>query len=107
MISAVRQLTELIQRRSHTFLRVVGVVGILVGWGAMYFFDDWDGLAFWVTICVATVLSALGAWGGLAEQWGYKPISNDPLGWRAAKKSYDQPHDQQMPGKIDKDPPKS
>lgn len=104
MMRAFRQLTELIQRRSHTFLRVVGSVGVLVGWSAMYFFDDWDSLAFWVTICVATVLSATGAWGGLAEQWGYKPLTNDPLGWRTAKKSYDKDPDQRS-GKDE--PPKS
>jgi len=34
------------------------------------------------------VLGYGGAWGGLAEQWGWKPLREDPLGWRKAKKSY-------------------
>lgn len=106
-MNGFRQLQALVRRRSHTFLRLAGVVCVLIGWSAMYFFDEWDGPAFWTLICVATVLSASGAWGGLAEQWGYKPLTNDPLGWRAAKKSYHQEPDQPEPAMDDDEWPKS
>lgn len=88
-MSKLEQLKEWIQRRSHKFLRLMGVAGVLIGWAVMYFFDKWDGPVFWALICVSAVLSATGAWGGLSEQWGYKPLTNDPLGWRKAKKSYE------------------
>ena len=55
----------------------------------MYFFDDWGHPIFWVLITMAVVLGYGGAWGGLAEQWGWKPLRKDPLGWRTAKKSYE------------------
>ena len=90
-MNKLARLKDLMQRRSHAFLRGAGVLGVLVGWAAMYFFEEWNGVFFWMLICAATVLSATGAWGGLAEQWGYKPLSSDPLGWRAAKKSYEKP----------------
>lgn len=77
-----------IQRRSHAFLRLMGIFGVLLGWATMYYFEDWSGPVFWLLISVSTILSATGAWGGLSEQWGYKPLSDDPLGWRAVKKSY-------------------
>jgi hypothetical protein len=83
------RLKVFVQSRSHRFLRALGVIGVLIGWATMYFFENWDGPLFWLLICVATIFSATGAWGGLAEQWGYKPLTNDPLGWRAAKKTYE------------------
>lgn len=96
----VKKLKAFVQLHSHRFLRFTGVAGILIGWSAMYFFDHWSGPVFWLLICVSTVLSAAGAWGGLSEQWGYKPLTNDPLGWRAAKKSY---HDDKAP-QTEEDP---
>lgn len=88
-MNKLTRLKAFIQDRTHAFLRFIGVLGVLMGWAAMYLFEEWDGPIFWILICAATVLSAAGAWGGLAEQWGYKPLTNDPLGWRAAKKSYE------------------
>ncbi len=84
----MKKLADFLADRVHSALRLVGILGLLLGWGAMYFFDDWSSPFFWVLISVAVVLGYGGAWGGLAEQWGWKPLREDPLGWRKAKKSY-------------------
>jgi hypothetical protein len=72
----------------HRFFRIVGVLGVLIGWATMYFFDDWSSPMFWLLAVIATVLGLCGAWGGLSNQWGAPPFTNDPLGWRKAKQSY-------------------
>ncbi len=76
------------QSKSHKLARLCGVFGVITGWCTMYFFTDWNGFLFWLLICISTVMSVAGAWSGLAMQWGYKPFTNDPLGWRKAKQSY-------------------
>ena len=70
-------------------LRIAGLLGVLLGWAALYFFDDWSSPFFWLIATVATVLGLGGAWAGLSTQWGAPPFTNDPLGWREAKKSYE------------------
>jgi fatty-acid desaturase len=72
----------------HKLLRASGLFGMLLGWFAMYFFDDWESPIFWSLICLAVVFGYGGAWGGLSHQWGSSPFTNDPLGWRKAKQSY-------------------
>jgi hypothetical protein len=74
--------------KQHRFFRIVGVLGVLIGWLTMYFFDDWSSPMFWLLAVIATVLGLSGAWGGLSIQWGAPPFNNDPLGWRKAKQSY-------------------
>jgi hypothetical protein len=72
----------------HHLLRLAGLTGVLIGWAAMYFFEDWSSPYFLTLICLAVVLGYGGAWGGLSSQWGASPFTNDPLGWRKAKESY-------------------
>lgn len=84
----MRRLLKSFNANAHFFFRISGVVGVLLGWATMYFFDDWGHPIFWLLISLSVVLSGGGAWGGLAEQWGLKPLQNDPLGWRKAKQSY-------------------
>jgi hypothetical protein len=74
--------------RTHVVFRFSGVLGLLLGWATMYWFDNWHHPFFWILISIAVVLGYGGAWGGLAEQWGMSPLRKDPLGWRKAKKSY-------------------
>ena len=78
---------------SQKILRIAGVLGVLIGWGAMYFFNDWSSPIFWILISIAIILGYGGAWGGLSLQWGAPPLTNDPLGWRKAKKSYETKED--------------
>lgn len=67
----------------------LGVAGVLIIWGAAYFFDEWSGLWFWTLAILGGALGYLGAYGGLARKFGFSaPFTNDPLGWRKAKKSY-------------------
>jgi hypothetical protein len=75
-------------KTSQKILRIAGVLGVLIGWGAMYFFNDWSSPIFWILISIAIILGYGGAWGGLSLQWGAPPLTNDPLGWRKAKKTY-------------------
>ena len=74
----------------HRLLRISGVAGVLICWATMYFFDDWSSIWFWLLISISVVLGYGGAWGGLSIQWGLLPFTNDPLGWRKAKKTYEE-----------------
>lgn len=72
----------------RSLYRISGLVGVAIAWSATYFLEDWDGPVFWTLICISVVLGYGGAWGGLSSQWGSTPFTNDPLGWRKAKKTY-------------------
>lgn len=86
---------------------IVGVIGIAIIWCVAYFFEEWSGFWFWTLALLGGALGYLGAYGGLAKTFGLSaPFTNDPLGWRAAKKSYskDPAQSEQHTGKAD--PPK-
>jgi hypothetical protein len=44
----------------------------------------------WILVVIALVFGRGAAMAGIVQQWGYKPFTNDPLGWRKAKKSYEE-----------------
>lgn len=76
----------------------LGVVGVLMIWGAAYYFQDWSGFWFWAVMLSGGLLGYVGAYAGLARVFGFSaPFSSDPLGWRAAKKSYGEASDQESP----------
>ena len=81
-------------------------VGLICAIATTYFLDDLTNPILWILTAMAIIFGYGSAWSGLSEKWGYKPFTNDPLGWRAAKKSYDQQPDSEELGKIEKDPPK-
>lgn len=58
-----------------------GILGVL-------FFQPpfWLGVGI---LAVSLIIGAIGAAAGAAESIGLKPFTNDPLGWRKAKKSYE------------------
>lgn len=67
----------------------LGLIGVGIIWGTAYFFEEWSGFWFWALALLGGALGYVGAYGGLAKQFGFQaPFTNDPLGWRAAKKSY-------------------
>jgi hypothetical protein len=67
----------------------LGVMGVAIIWGAAYFFEKWSGFWFWALALLGGALGYIGAYGGLAKTFGFSaPFTNDPLGWRKAKKSY-------------------
>lgn len=69
----------------------LGVTGVVLIACAAYFFESWSGFWFWSLALTGGALGYLGAYGGLAKKMGFSaPFSNDPLGWRAAKKSYNE-----------------
>lgn len=84
----MKRFASFFAKRPLFVFRFAGVIGVLLGWATMYFFEDWRHPLFWLFISIAVVLGYGGAWGGLAEQWGWKPLRNDPLDWRKAKESY-------------------
>ena len=62
---------------------VVSFGGIL---GVLYFQPP-----FWIGVVVivgALIIGSIGIGAGAAESIGFKPFTNDPLGWRKAKQSY-------------------
>jgi len=68
---------------------VLGAIGVLILCATAYFFEEWSGFWFWLFALVGGALGYLGAYGGLAKKFGFEaPFTNDPLGWRKAKKSY-------------------
>jgi 4-hydroxybenzoate polyprenyltransferase len=68
---------------------ILGAIGVLILFAAAYFFEEWSGFWFWLFALVGGALGYVGAYGGLAKKFGFEaPFTNDPLGWRKAKKSY-------------------
>lgn len=66
-------------------------------------------MSLWLAIPVgilAVLSAALLIFEGAMVSIGLKPLTNDPLGWRAAKKSYDQDLDEPDQAKAKEDPPK-
>ena len=73
---------------------ILGIIGISIIFSIAYFFDEWSGFWFWTLALIGGVLGYLGAYGGLARKFGFPaPFTNDPLGWRKAKKSYETKED--------------
>lgn len=71
---------------------ILGLIGVAVVFAAAFCFDDWSGFWFWTFALVGGFLGYLGAYGGLARKFGFEaPFTNDPLGWRKAKKTYQEP----------------
>ncbi len=64
------------------------LVGLALIWGGAYFFEKWEGFLFWMVMLTGGALAYTSSYGGLAKKFGYKPFTNDPLGWRKAKESY-------------------
>lgn len=70
----------------------LGLTGVGILWVTAYLFDEWSGFWFWFFLLLGGALGYIGAYGGLAKRFGfYAPFSNDPLGWRTAKRSCDEP----------------
>lgn len=68
---------------------LLGTIGILILCCVAYFFKNWSGFWFWLLALIGGCLGYVGAYGGLAKKFGFEaPFTNDPLGWRKAKKSY-------------------
>ena len=68
---------------------ILGLIGVVVIFAIAYFFEDWSGFWFWFLALCGGFLGYVGAYGGLARKFGFQaPFTNDPLGWRKAKKSY-------------------
>lgn len=64
------------------------LIGGAAAVAAFYFLDDLEDPRLWIFAVLAIVFGYGSAWSGLSEQWGFKPFTNDPLGWRKAKKTY-------------------
>jgi hypothetical protein len=68
---------------------VFAIVGIAITWGCAYFFKEWGGVWFWLLVSVGVIISYVGIFGRQSKQFGFQaPFTNDPLGWRKAKKTY-------------------
>lgn len=68
---------------------VLGCTGVAIIWACAYFFDEWEGFWFWTLSLIGGLLGYTAAYGGLAKKFGFQaPFTNDPLGWRKAKQSY-------------------
>jgi hypothetical protein len=68
---------------------LLGILGVLVLGCVAFFFENWSGFWFWLLALIGGGLGYVGAYGGLAKKFGFEaPFTNDPLGWRNAKKSY-------------------
>lgn len=69
-------------------LNIMDLVGLGTIFATAYFFEKWEGWLFWLLMLSGAAIAKVSAYGGLAEKFGYKPFTNDPLGWRKAKESY-------------------
>ncbi len=67
---------------------IFSAIGIASAFGAWLFIDDLTDIRFWLLTIIVIVFGYGSAWAGLMEKWGFKPFTNDPLGWRKAKGSY-------------------
>jgi hypothetical protein len=69
---------------------LLGALGCLILFVTAFLFDEWSGFLFWTCALAGGMLGYMGAYGGLAKKFGLQPpFTNDPLGWRNAKKSYE------------------
>jgi hypothetical protein len=67
--------------------RLIGMVlPILVIYGVIH--SRLNNFMGWLLLIVACIVFAIFGLSGRAEALGLKPFTNDPLGWRKAKKSY-------------------
>ena len=64
------------------------VIGLAAAYGVWYFIGDMSDIRFWLCVIIGIVFGYGTVWAGWMEKWGYKPFTNDPLGWRKAKASY-------------------
>lgn len=80
--------------------RLISVVGVVCAVSTVFFLDDLSDPRLWVLVFSAIVFGYGTAWAGLMRKWGYKPFTNDPIGWRKAKASYKKEADAE--GKTDK-----
>jgi hypothetical protein len=74
--------------------------GQVTAWGVIFFLTAGIAVAVisveflpfvwmrYLGISIGLALMAIGGFGARAGALGFKPFTNDPLGWRAAKKSY-------------------
>jgi hypothetical protein len=70
--------------------------------GVLYFQPPfWWGV---VVISISLLIGATGAAAGMAESVGTKPFTNDPLGWRKAKKTYKNGEESAAPADKDSQP---
>ncbi len=67
--------------------RLVGMLGsILVIYGVIHF--RLNNVFGWFLLVAAWIVLMVFGLSGRSEAIGLKPFTNDPLGWRKAKKSY-------------------
>jgi hypothetical protein len=59
-----------------------------------------SGLMFYLVLVTGLLLASISSFEAKAIVLGFKPFTNDPLGWRKAKKSYETKED------SDKEPKK-
>jgi peptidoglycan/LPS O-acetylase OafA/YrhL len=84
---------------------LLGLAGVAIIFAAAYFFDDWSGFWFWSVALLGGLLGYVGAYGGLARNFGFEaPFTSDPLGWRKAKESYKSSEDADESVKKDSQP---
>jgi fatty-acid desaturase len=69
--------------------------GVLFGFMAYQFLGDLSDYRFWLFTSLSLVFGYGFSWAGLMQKWGYRPFTNDPLGWRSAKASYEPKNDEQ------------
>ncbi len=68
--------------------KLFGAIGVCAALSLYFFFDSLDGAWYWIVASIAVVFGYGSAWAALMHKWGYKPFTNDPLGWRKAKATY-------------------
>lgn len=69
---------------------ILGILGSAISICTALVFDEWSGFWFWTWALIGCGIGYLGAYGGLARKFGFQnPFTDDPLGWREAKKSYE------------------
>ncbi len=68
--------------------KVFSLVGVAAAISLVVFFDELNGLWFYLVVVIAIIFGYGSAWAGIVKKWGYAPFTNDPLGWRKAKESY-------------------
>ena len=84
---------------------ILGLIGVVIVFAVAYFFDDWSGFWFWTLALFGGLLGYVGAYGGLARKFGFEaPFTNDPLGWRKAKETYQNDASPERPENKDDTP---
>lgn len=64
------------------------IVGVICAISTVFFLDDLSDWRPWLLACFAIIFGYGASMAGLMKKWGYRPFTNDPLGWRKAKQSY-------------------